>query len=76
MADAEIDITREQCPMTFVRVKLQLEAMEPGQQLRIHLRSGESLASISRALKLEGYALDPPQMDGELCWLVVEKPHL
>ncbi len=76
MADAEIDITREQCPMTFVRVKLQLESMAPGQRLRIHLRSGESLSSISRALKGEGYGLDEPEMDGALCWLEVEKPEL
>ena len=28
--DAEIDITAEQCPMTFVRVKLKLEGMAVG----------------------------------------------
>ena len=37
-ADREIDITQEVCPMTFVRARLALDRMAPGQILLVRLR--------------------------------------
>ena len=33
--DQTIDITNEVCPMTFVRTKLKLERMQPGEVLSV-----------------------------------------
>ena len=38
-ADHDIDITGEVCPMTFVRTKLKLERMRPGETLSVRLRT-------------------------------------
>jgi tRNA 2-thiouridine synthesizing protein A len=51
-ADAELDISGETCPMTFVRTKIRLEAMRPGELLRVRLRGGEPLANVPRAVLL------------------------
>ena len=39
--DQTIDITAEVCPMTFVRTKLRLERMQPGDVLHVRLRGDE-----------------------------------
>ena len=49
-ADAELDISGETCPMTFVRTKVKLEGMRPGELLRVRLRAGEPLANVPRAV--------------------------
>jgi len=56
-ADAELDITQETCPMTFVRTKIKLETMRPGELLRVRLRGGEPLANVPRAVLDHGHGL-------------------
>ncbi len=65
MAEAFIDITREVCPMTFVRVKLRLESLNPGDTLEIRLNGGEPLENVPRALKDEGCEVGPARADGD-----------
>ncbi|HSC33646.1 MAG TPA: sulfurtransferase TusA family protein, partial [Thermodesulfobacteriota bacterium] len=36
--DTQIDITKEICPMTYVKTKLKLETMSSGQVLEVILR--------------------------------------
>lgn len=48
-ADRELDITGEICPMTFVRTRLALDRMQPGQTLLVRLRGAEPLANVPRA---------------------------
>jgi tRNA 2-thiouridine synthesizing protein A len=50
-----LDITGEVCPMTFVRVKLKLQAMPAGGALVIRLREGEALTNVPRSLRQEGH---------------------
>ncbi len=45
-ADDDIDITGEVCPMTFVRTKLRLERMQPGEILAVRLRGDEPLRNV------------------------------
>jgi molybdopterin/thiamine biosynthesis adenylyltransferase len=62
MSDAVIDITREVCPMTYVRVKLALEALDDGQVLEVLLRGGEPLKNVPRSARDDGHevvALEP-----------------
>jgi TusA-related sulfurtransferase len=54
-ADYRLDITGEVCPMTFVRTKLLLEKMGPGQTVNIRLRDGEPRHNVPRAVLDHGH---------------------
>lgn len=56
-ADAELDITGDSCPMTFVRTKMKLETMRPGELLRVRLRGGEPLANVPQAVLDHGHTV-------------------
>ena len=45
-----LDITSEVCPLTFVRTKLLIEHMAPGEIADILLRGAEPLANLPRAI--------------------------
>jgi TusA-related sulfurtransferase len=53
--DREIDITGEVCPMTFVRTRLALDRMAPGQVLQIRLRGAEPLRNVPRSAAEQGH---------------------
>jgi len=55
--DQSIDITGEVCPMTFVRTKLRLERMRPGEILRVRLRGDEPLRNVPKAARDEGHMI-------------------
>jgi TusA-related sulfurtransferase len=55
--DAAIDITGEVCPMTYVRTKLKLESLAPGQVLEVRLRGDEPLRNVPRSAREEGHAV-------------------
>ncbi len=55
--DDAIDITGEVCPMTFVRTKLKLERMRPGEILSVRLRGEEPLRNVPRAARGEGHSI-------------------
>ena len=50
-----IDITKEICPMTFVKTKLKLETMDIGQILEVKIREGEPLANLPKSVEQEGH---------------------
>lgn len=52
---ATLDITREVCPMTYVRTKLKLEALEPGTLLEVLLKGAEPLKNVPRNARDEGH---------------------
>jgi len=54
-ADQELDITTEVCPMTFVRTRLALDRMTPGQTLLVHLRGDEPLRNVPRTAREQGH---------------------
>ena len=53
--DKTLDITGDQCPMTFVKTKLALETVEAGQFLEVFLNSGEAVKNVPRSLRNEGH---------------------
>ncbi len=53
--DAKLDLQGILCPINFVKTKLQLEEMEPGQILGLILDDGEPIQSAPRSLKEEGH---------------------
>ena len=73
-ADYELDITAEVCPMTFVRTKLLLEKMAPGQTVNIKLRDGEPRHNVPRAVRDHGHeVLRLDRIGADLFELAVRK---
>jgi molybdopterin/thiamine biosynthesis adenylyltransferase/TusA-related sulfurtransferase len=54
---ARIDITPYMCPMTFVRTRLALESLSPGDLLDVVMRPGEPARNIPRNLVEEGHVI-------------------
>jgi len=50
----EIDITRDVCPMTFVKVKIALTKVAPSGKLSVLLKE-EALKNVISSLKAEGH---------------------
>ncbi|WP_421994778.1 sulfurtransferase TusA family protein [Reyranella sp.] len=72
-ADQSIDITGEVCPMTFVRTKLKLERMQPGEILSVRLRGDEPLRNVPRAARDEGHAILSIEPDGDAHVLIIRR---
>jgi tRNA 2-thiouridine synthesizing protein A len=55
--DRELDITSEICPMTFVRTRLALDRMQPGETLLVRLRGEEPLRNVPRTAREQGHTV-------------------
>jgi tRNA 2-thiouridine synthesizing protein A len=53
--DKELNLQGEVCPYTFVKSKLALEVMQPGQVLRVVVDNDESAANVPRSMQNEGH---------------------
>lgn len=73
MADLFLDITGDKCPMTFVKAKLKLESLQPGERLTIRLSGAEPLENVPRSLREEGAEVSEPVADGEAFRIVAVK---
>ena len=56
-ADCFIDITTDTCPMTFVKTKLQIEKMKPGQVIDVLLNDGEPLKNVPLSAQELGHKI-------------------
>ncbi|MBF0137348.1 MAG: sulfurtransferase TusA family protein [Magnetococcus sp. DMHC-1] len=76
MVDARIDITGEQCPLTYVKVLLKLEEMAPGQTLQVRMRGNEPRQNLPATLREEGFQTTEPLPEGEndIFCMEVRKP--
>ena len=61
----DLDITGETCPMTFVRTRLALDRLAPGQVLLVRLRGEEPRSSVPRAAAELGHAVVAEEMGGD-----------
>ncbi|MBR6715541.1 MAG: sulfurtransferase TusA family protein [Prevotella sp.] len=50
-----LDITKEHCPMTFVKTKIALSRLQEGDILEVLLSEGEPLDNVPRNAKEQGY---------------------
>ena len=50
-----LDITKEHCPMTFVKTKIELSKLNEGDILEVLLAEGEPLDNVPRNAKEQGY---------------------
>lgn len=73
-ASARVDIRAERCPMTYVRTKLALEALELGQVLEVLLQGDEPLKNVPRNAREEGHeVLGPFPLGGGVHRLLIKK---
>lgn len=55
--DETVDITDVVCPVTFVKSKAELEELDEGQILSIHMNDGEPVQNVPRSIKDEGHKI-------------------
>ncbi len=69
-----LDITRDHCPMTFVKTKLELEKLAAGERLEVLLREGEPLKNVPKTAAEQGYkVLETTQLEGCVYRVLIEK---
>ena len=51
----KLDITKEHCPMTFVKTKIELSKLNYGDQLEVLVTEGEPLENIPKSSIEQGY---------------------
>ncbi len=56
-AKESIDLRGVMCPTNFVKTKLKLEAMDPGDILEVVLDAGEPIANVPKSVKEEGHKI-------------------
>ncbi|WP_160000386.1 sulfurtransferase TusA family protein [Roseomonas sp. 18066] len=72
--DRSIDITGETCPMTFVRTRLALDRLQPGEILLVLLKGDEPRNNIPRTATEQGHAvLDQQEAEGGVLRLRLRK---
>lgn len=62
-----LDITREKCPMTFVKTRLLLETMAAGEVAEILLNQGEAVDNVPQSVSALGHeitSLEPAGQEG------------
>ena len=75
IADHHLDITEYVCPMTFVRTKLLMERMKPGEVAEILLSGGDPLENVPRAIWEHGYEVISLEAEkDDIYKLIVKKP--
>ena len=55
--DYFIDITAEVCPLTFVKTKLLIERMRPGEVAEVRLKGQEPLENVPRSIRDHGHSV-------------------
>ncbi|MBI1290573.1 sulfurtransferase TusA family protein [bacterium] len=71
MTRAKLDITRDLCPMTFVKTKLELEELAPGDLLEVTLREGEPLLNVARSVEEDGHAVLEKTRVADGIWMLL-----
>ncbi len=74
MATHTLDITKDHCPMTFVKTKLKLAQMAQGDVLEVLLTDGEPLNNVPRSAAEQGYkVLGVEHVEGDVHKVTIQK---
>ena len=74
MATFKLDITREHCPMTFVKTKIQLSKLNSGDVLEVLLIEGEPLENVPKSSKEQGFkVLEVSHVEGSVHKVLIQK---
>jgi TusA-related sulfurtransferase len=71
-ADRDIDITRDVCPMTFVKTRIALDRLAPGQTLLVRLRGEEPTRNVPKTATEQGHTVveQREEADGTMLLLI------
>ncbi|MBD2455788.1 sulfurtransferase TusA family protein [Nostoc sp. FACHB-87] len=72
--DAQLDLRGTPCPINFVRTKLRLEKMSPGDLLEVWLDPGEPIEQVPDSLTMAGYEVEQITNCSEYFSLLVRRP--
>ena len=67
MTTTALDLTGVACPMNWVRTKLALERLAPGDELVVRLDPGEPVESVPRSAREDGHEVG---VDGDVVTIV------
>ncbi len=74
MATKTLDITKEHCPMTFVKTKIELAKLQTGDILEVLLSEGEPLDNVPRNAVDQGYeVLSVEHVEGTIHKVIIKK---
>jgi len=69
-----IDITKEHCPMTFVKTKIKLSQIAVGDTLEVILKAGEPLENVPRSAIEQGFTvLESTHIENDIHRLIIQK---
>lgn len=72
-AEVCIDLRGTPCPVNFVRTKLRLEQMQPGQLLEVWLDAGEPVEQVPDSLTMAGHVVEQLEKRDGFYSLVVRR---
>lgn len=74
MKTFKLDITKEHCPMTFVKTKLELEKLSKGDILEVVLKEGEPLENVPKTVTEQGNkVLEIKNIQDDIYLVIIEK---
>jgi TusA-related sulfurtransferase len=74
MATYKLDITKEHCPMTFVKTKIELSKLKVGDILEVLLSEGEPLDNVPKSAKEQGFnVLEISHVEGNTHQVTIQK---
>ncbi|MDF1612132.1 MAG: sulfurtransferase TusA family protein [Stygiobacter sp.] len=74
MKTFKLDITKEHCPMTFVKTKLELEKLSKGDILEVVLKEGEPLENVPKTVTEQGNkVLEIKNIQDDIFLVIIEK---
>ena len=70
----EINLLDETCPMTFVKTKLAIEQVKPGERIKVIFNSQESKTNVPKSLiEINHKIIEIKNIDKERFYIIVEK---
>lgn len=74
MKTVRLDITKEHCPMTFVKTKLELEKLQKGDILEVILKEGEPLENVPKTVTEQGNkVIDIKKIENDIHMVIIQK---
>lgn len=70
----KLDLRGTPCPINFVRTKLRLEQMMPGELLEVWLDPGEPIEQVPHSLLMAGYSIEQIEDCASFFALKVRRP--
>ena len=70
---AVLDLRGVICPYNFVKTKLRLETMEPGQVLEVFLDDGEPIRNVPQSVENEGHNIVRREVAGSYHRVFIQK---